>query len=51
MKEEEIRKREIFNRYLELTKEDSKKLFFDTSSFINFNCPACDGNNLIEGCA
>ena len=47
MKEEEIRKREAFNRYLELVKKDAKK-FFHHKSFIRINCPACNKNNFTE---
>jgi 2-polyprenyl-3-methyl-5-hydroxy-6-metoxy-1,4-benzoquinol methylase len=41
MKEEEIRKRDVLNRYLELVQEDSIRLFPDCSEFINIDCPAC----------
>jgi len=44
MKEEEIRKRDILNRYLELVQEDSSRLFQDRSTFIKIACPAC-GNS------
>jgi len=44
MKEEEIRKRDVLNRYLELVQEDSKRLFHDRTKFSKINCPAC-GNN------
>ena len=40
MKEEDIRKREVFNRYLELVKKDATD-FFDKNSFKNTDCPAC----------
>lgn len=43
MKEEEIRKRSVFNRYLELVAEDVSRLFADKKSFIQINCPACGG--------
>jgi SAM-dependent methyltransferase len=49
MKEEEIRKRDVLNRYLELVQEDSKRLFRDRSSFIKIGCPAC-GNSAPESC-
>jgi SAM-dependent methyltransferase len=45
MKEEEIRKRDIFNKYLELLKEDIEKFFPNDSSFFNSNCPACDSSD------
>jgi len=45
MKEEEIRNRSVFNRYLELVAEDVQEIFTDKSSFIQINCPACGGKN------
>ncbi len=45
MKEEEIRKRSVFNRYLELVAEDVKTIFTDRSCFIQIDCPACGGKN------
>jgi len=47
MKEEEIRKREIFNSYLKLVKNDVDK-FFDFKSFEQINCPACDNDSFTE---
>lgn len=47
MKEEEIRKREVFNRYLELVEKDVKE-FFDFNSFVKTNCPACGGDSFIK---
>lgn len=44
MKEEEIRKRDVLNRYLELVQEDSRRLFCDRSAFIKIDCPSC-GNS------
>lgn len=41
MKEEEIRKRDVFNEYLELVRLDSEKLFSDKSKFVTISCPAC----------
>jgi SAM-dependent methyltransferase len=41
MKEEDIRKRDVLNRYLELVREDAARLFMDRSAFIEINCPAC----------
>jgi SAM-dependent methyltransferase/ribosomal protein S27E len=46
MKEEEIRKRDVFNKYLELVEKDVK-VFFDFNSFIEINCPACDSNDFL----
>lgn len=40
MKEEEIRKRGAFNKYLTLVEEDSR-VFFKTEEFLLINCPAC----------
>ena len=45
MKEEEIRKRSVFNRYLELVAEDVQTIFSDRSSFIEADCPACGNKN------
>ncbi len=45
MKEEEIRKRDVFDRYLKLVEKDVKDLF-DFESFVKINCPACDSNGL-----
>lgn len=41
MKEEEIRKRSVFNRYLELLGDDIRSFFKDRSRFVCTNCPAC----------
>jgi len=45
VKEEEIRRRSAFNRYLELVAEDVKSIFADRSCFIQVDCPACGGKN------
>jgi SAM-dependent methyltransferase len=42
MKEEQIRKRGIFNKYLELANADAERLFATKSPFIAISCPACD---------
>ena len=47
MKEEQIRKRETFNKYLKLAKEDSEKFFADKTSFVNMDCPACSNKELV----
>jgi SAM-dependent methyltransferase/ribosomal protein S27E len=44
MKEEEIRKRAAFNRYLELVAEDVQAIFADRSNFIEIDCPACSND-------
>lgn len=41
MKEEEIRKRDVLNRYLDLVQEDSDRIFHNRAAFIKINCPAC----------
>lgn len=46
MKEEDIRKRETFNQYLELVEKDVKKIFADQKDFQKINCPACDSQKL-----
>lgn len=45
MKEEEIRKRLVFNRYLELVREDVQTIFADKSKFIEIGCPACESEH------
>jgi len=48
MKEEDIRKRDAFNKYLELVEADVKN-FFDFKSFVEIKCPACaDGNCVFQ---
>jgi SAM-dependent methyltransferase len=41
VKEEDIRKREVFNKYLELARQDAEKLFSDKTLFLEIPCPAC----------
>jgi 2-polyprenyl-3-methyl-5-hydroxy-6-metoxy-1,4-benzoquinol methylase/ribosomal protein S27E len=41
MKEQEIRSREAHNRYLELVRLESEKIFQDKSNFLEIACPAC----------
>ncbi|HAG10150.1 MAG TPA: SAM-dependent methyltransferase [Desulfotomaculum sp.] len=41
MIEEDIRKRSVFNTYLELVQQDSKIFFPDESKFIFIECPGC----------
>jgi SAM-dependent methyltransferase len=45
MKEEEIRQRSTFNRYLELVAEDVQTIFADRNNFIEIDCPACMNDN------
>jgi len=45
MKEEDIRKRETFNQYLELVEKDVKKMFADKHQFLAIDCPACHSRN------
>ncbi len=46
MKEEEIRKRDVFNKYLELSAQDVAVFFKDSSQYETINCPACESDNL-----
>lgn len=41
MKEKEIRKREVLNRYLELLEKDANKMYADKRAFVSIACPAC----------
>lgn len=41
MKESEIRPAELFNRYLELSRRDAKRLLAQRSAFVEVDCPAC----------
>jgi len=41
MKEEDIRKRNIFSQYLKLVEKDSCKIFADKRKFLEIDCPAC----------
>jgi len=45
MKEEEIRKRDLFDKYLELVEKDVKD-FFDFRDFERTSCPACRSRDL-----
>jgi len=45
MKEEDIRKRDVLNRYLELVRLDAESFFRDRSRFQGIACPACRGEN------
>ena len=41
MKEEDIRKKEILNRYLDLVRKDCERFLRNTDEFIEIACPAC----------
>ena len=43
IKEEEIRPKELFQRYLELSQKDARK--FNASNFKRIPCPGCGGDN------
>ncbi len=45
MKESDIRKRDVLNRYLELVEADAREIFRDRSGFQQIACPACLANN------
>ena len=45
MEEEEIRKRDVLNRYLELVKIDADMIFHDKSTFQHLPCPACGSDH------
>lgn len=47
MKEEDIRKRDVFDRYLEMVKKDITAFFHNHSGFIQIPCPACGGREHI----
>ncbi|MCX7966168.1 MAG: class I SAM-dependent methyltransferase [Syntrophorhabdaceae bacterium] len=42
MKEEDIRKRDTLNRYLELVRSDAERIFNDKTTFQYISCPGCD---------
>lgn len=48
MKEEEIRPKKIFDKYLRYCKEDIEKYFPEKDNFIAINCPACGSNKIRE---
>lgn len=45
MKEEEIRPKAIFDRYLELAREDTITFFSNKDDFEHISCPACEIDN------
>lgn len=44
MKEEEIRPQQLYNQYLDISRQDIKRLFSDKTQFITVDCPACGCN-------
>jgi SAM-dependent methyltransferase len=48
VKEEEIRKRDVLNRYLDLVQEDSVQLLQGRSAFMKIDCPACSNTKLVS---
>lgn len=48
MKEEEIRKREVFNKYLEFSAKYLEVYFRDHAGFVRVDCPACTSRELEE---
>lgn len=45
LKEQDIRKKGLFDKYLGLVEKDIKH-YFDFKDFIDVNCPACNGTDL-----
>ncbi|TFH40168.1 MAG: methyltransferase domain-containing protein, partial [ANME-2 cluster archaeon] len=45
MKEDEIRPKDIFEKFLELAREDAITFFSNKDEFESVNCPACENNN------
>jgi len=45
MKEQEIRPKELFEEYLEVSKNDINVFFSDYNSFISIDCPACNSSS------
>jgi len=48
MKEEDIRKRDVLNRYLQLVTEDASHFYGDRGKFEKVQCPACEGRDLSQ---
>jgi ribosomal protein S27E len=46
MKESEIRPKEIFTKYLELSKKDALK--FEKSKFVALQCVACESEDIVN---
>lgn len=45
MKENEIRPKDLFQKYLDLAQKDIKRFFNDKSGFAQVSCPACSSSN------
>ena len=45
MKESDIRPQDLFNKYLELSRQDINTFFSDKSGFMSSDCPACGSNS------
>lgn len=48
VKEDEIRDRRAFARYLDIVRDDIEQVFSDKSIFSHVACPACDGDHFEE---
>jgi SAM-dependent methyltransferase len=48
MKEEDIRRRDLFSKYLELSAIDAVNFFSDKSGYLTINCPACNSKDPIH---
>ncbi len=48
MKEQEIRPKAIFDKYLEISKKDIEVFFSDHDGFVDIDCPACYSENIMD---